>query len=131
MNSTTFSPGDTIEITPYWQPIRQPDGDYHVYIHLAPQDTPTAMLVQRDGPPSQSRPTDTWSVTGESFFEQTFSIDVPHFLAPGQYQLNLGLYDWKTGQRLFTSEGQDHIEISIQITSYPHSASKIRSFDNF
>lgn len=123
ISATTVRAGDTLELLAYWQPIRQPDSDYSVFIHLTPQDTPTPVLAQADGVPSRSnfRSTVTWRDMDETFISRPFELAIPEDTEPGAYTLRLGLYDWQTGQRLLTDEGQDHITIPVvvEVASQP------------
>ena len=74
------------------------------------------MLAQDDGPPShETRPTSTWTVASEVIVGRSIGLDIPDVVPAGTYRLNLGLYDWRTGERLLTDEGQDHVSIAIEI----------------
>ena len=117
INQTTFSAGGMIELLAYWQPVHQPDADYSVFIHLTPQDAAAPVLAQGDGVPSRSnfRSTVTWGDMDETFISRPFEITLPDDLQPGAYTLRLGLYDWQSGQRLLTAEGQDHITITLTV----------------
>ena len=109
-------PGGRVEIVPYWQPVQQAQHDYNVFVHLVAPDTIAPVLAQDDGPPSlEARPTSSWTVASDVIVGRTIGIDIPADLPPGAYQLNLGLYDWQTGERLLTAKDQDHIGIAIQL----------------
>jgi hypothetical protein len=115
LNTADIAPGSTLDLRFYWQPIRQPDADYNVFIHLVSADDSDTILAQHDGVPSRSslRPTSTWNDLNERFISRDFSLIVPDNLQPGSYLLRIGLYNWRTGQRLHTEEGHDTFEIPL------------------
>jgi hypothetical protein len=115
LNTTDIAPGAPLDLRFYWQPIRQPDADYNIFIHLVSADDSETILAQRDGVPSRSslRPTSTWDNLDERFISRDFSLIVPENLEPGAYRLRIGLYDWRTGARLLTEAGGDTFEISL------------------
>ncbi len=117
LDFTTFTPGATLNLRFYWQPIQPPTSDYHIFIHLGLTDDPGVILAQHDGVPSRSslRPTSTWRDLDEPFISRDFSLLVPDSLAPGLYRLRIGLYDWRTGERLLTDEGRDSVEMPVTI----------------
>jgi hypothetical protein len=112
-----LTPGATLNLRFYWQPVQPPTSDYHVFIHLGPVDDSTTVLAQHDGVPSRSslRPTSTWRDLDEPFISRDFPLVVPDSLQPGAYRLRIGLYDWRSGQRLLTEEGRDLVEIPVTI----------------
>ena len=107
----------TINLQLYWEPLAAPDGDYNVFVHLTPVGMPEDILAQYDGPPAHAdlRTTSTWDNPGETFISNDITLTIPPDLAPGTYRLRFGLYDWRSGQRLETSSGQDAVAIPIAI----------------
>lgn len=121
LDATDLTPGATIQLRFYWQPVRQPMSDYNVFVHFVSADDANTILAQHDGVPSRSslRPTSTWRDLDESFVSRDFLLVVPESLEPGSYRLRIGLYDWRTGERLLTGEGRDTVEIPLTLAPEP------------
>lgn len=103
LSAEQVQPGDSIEMRFYWQADATPQQDYSLFIHLTRPDA-RAPLAQADGAPARvERLTPTWNDPDETIVGQPFSLALPSDLAPGNYALRIGLYDYQTGQRLFVS----------------------------
>ncbi|HRO24826.1 MAG TPA: hypothetical protein PLR07_11095, partial [Promineifilum sp.] len=92
------APGDTVEIRLRWQ-VAVPPGPalLHLFAHLG--NPSAAPLAQTDGPVMGGEyPSSLW-VAGERF-DETISLSLPADLPPGEYPVNIGLYDFATGARL-------------------------------
>ncbi len=95
--SLQVSPGDTLQLTLYWQARQSLAQDYTVFLHLAARDGPPH--AQDDGQPRDgSYPTSFWDA-GEVVAD-TRTLSVPGSLAPGEYPLIAGMYLLETGERL-------------------------------
>jgi hypothetical protein len=109
LNSTSFRPGDTAQITLVWQvlpgdtaqitlvwQVLNPIPDaYTTFIHIT--DAGGRIVTQLDRPPLQGRqPTNTWAVGTE--MEDLYQILLPKSIPPGMYDVQIGLY--KGEQRL-------------------------------
>ena len=82
-------PGDTLALTLLWRPLRQPTGDYLVFVHL--RDANGRTVAQRDTrPQNNGYPTPRWRA-GELVLDIA-DLDLPATLAPGRYTVVLGLY---------------------------------------
>lgn len=110
-------PGGSISLQLYWKPLEVPDADYNLFVHLTPVGMPEEILSQQDGPPSEIalRTTSTWDTPGETFISDEIILQLPDTLKPGMYRLRVGLYDWRTGERLTTQSRRDSIGIPIFI----------------
>lgn len=97
--------GDVLPLTLYWQMLRPVKKSYTVFTHLLDEDG--QLRAQKDSVPVQGTyPTSEW-VEGE-VVEDSYRIAVASDVPPGHYQIEVGLYDAATGQRLpLTSEGQE------------------------
>lgn len=81
----------------YWEPLRQTDTDYVVFVHLAgpgASDTDAGPLVDQD----DHRPRDGFASTlswepGTLVRDAYHLLDTPADLAPGMYRLLIGFYD--------------------------------------
>ncbi|TAK33768.1 MAG: hypothetical protein EPO21_11850 [Chloroflexota bacterium] len=109
---------DSLELTLYWQADadREIGEDYTVFVHLLDQ-TNTARLGHDEQPLQGQYPTSAWS-PGETVADRhTVNLDK---LAPGEYEIEVGLYSLSTGKRLAIGDGseseQDRILLgSIQV----------------
>lgn len=112
-----FAPGETIHFRPYWRMVNHPEANYSMFVHLYPSGK-TQMLAQFDGAPSTSaRLPLTWDDPGELYIGTDAALTIPTDLAPGTYQLAIGLYDFSTGQRLQLENGQDTFDIPVFIST--------------
>jgi len=94
----TLKPGDSLTITLYWQSLDEMNQDYSVFVHLL--DETELIVAQRDMYPGQGLyPTNLWS-TGDVIANRYVLILPETAFAPNQTQLEVGLYDFATGERL-------------------------------
>lgn len=106
---TRLEPGDTLEVTLYWQAMVRTDRDYTVFVHLL-SDVGT-MVAQRDTYPGLGRyPTTVWEPG--AIFVDTYRIHVPETAyAPDQGYVQAGLY-LADGPRLTTPDGGDALRLA-------------------
>jgi len=84
------APGGTLGVTLYWQALAEMDVPYTVFVHLLGPDG--QVVTGHDGEPvSGTRPTTGW-VPGE-FITDLHELLIPADLPPGQYVIEVGLYD--------------------------------------
>ena len=98
LSTTAAAPGDTVEIHLRWQ-VAEPPGParIHLFAHLGDPTQPP--LAQADGlVMGGDYPSRQWAA-GE-VFDETVSLVIPADLAPGEYPVNIGLYDYDSGTRL-------------------------------
>jgi hypothetical protein len=101
--------GDIAQITLFWQVERRPMRRYKVFLHLL--DEGNHIVGQRDAEPGGgARLTDRWT-PGEVVIDN-YGLPIHPATPPGEYRLELGMYDAETGQRLLTpgDEGQVWLE---------------------
>lgn len=90
-NLPTFKAGQILGLSVYWQTLAAPTHDYIIFIHLVPLGQPDTKVAQRDTQPLQGVfPTSHWQV-GQLVTDEP-NLPLPSNLAPGQYQILLGLY---------------------------------------
>ncbi len=96
--TSNLQPGDSLEITLYWQSLTDMEQDYSVFVHLL--DGTELIVAQRDMYPGQGLyPTSLWSA-GDAIVNR-YVLTLPETaFAPNQAQLEVGLYDFTTGERL-------------------------------
>ncbi len=84
------SPGDTIQVTLYWQALSEMDIAYTAFVHVLGSDG--LVIVGHDSQPMLGlRPTTGW-VPGE-FVADRHDITLPSDLSLGEYVIEAGLYD--------------------------------------
>jgi mannosyltransferase len=124
LSPTFIQPGGTLTSELTWQAKTQPHTDYVVFAHLL--DAQGHLVMQRDMlPVGGTGRTSTWSAEGITDFMRAqedlrsvtgiderrwtwfasgvvdrIGLRIPADLAPGDYQLVIGLYDPTTGERL-------------------------------
>jgi hypothetical protein len=95
--------GEPLTVTLRWQALRKPARDYTVFVHLVRDGE---ILAQADGQPFGGRvPMGAWPV-GQPV-DTPYVLQLPEDLPPGPLQLQVGLYDLASGQRLPVSGGAD------------------------
>jgi uncharacterized membrane protein len=97
LSSQGIRPGDTLRFTLYWQALEEMPVSYTVFTHLL--DKEGQIWGQMDSVPLRGEaPTTSW-VTGEIISDQ-YDIVVDPEAPPGNYVIEIGVYDPSTGQRL-------------------------------
>lgn len=101
LNRRTFSAGEELELTLYWQGIEYANYfglDYSVFAHLV--DRESRLWAQSDGyPVAGLYPTSRWSST-EVVIPDRRSILLPADIPPGRYRVEVGMYLLPTAERL-------------------------------
>jgi hypothetical protein len=98
--------GDVVELTLYWRARQTMDTSYTVFTHLL--DASNQIFGQHDSPPAaDSRPTTSWAA-GEVIAD-THSFVIRPDAVPGQYQIEIGLYDAVTNTRLPVFDGDQRV----------------------
>lgn len=104
VNSNEIRAGGTLQLTLYWQALAEMDVSYTVFTHLL--DAEEGLWGQMDGIPLRGEaPTTSW-VSGEVIADE-YDITVDPGASPGDYTVEIGMYDAATGRRLPVSiDGQ-------------------------
>lgn len=91
------TPGGLLELTLYWQALRTMDTSYTIFTHLLGSDG--RLWGQTDGVPLQGDyPTTGW-LPGEVISDH-YAIEVRPDASPGDYLLEVGMYDAASGERM-------------------------------
>jgi hypothetical protein len=91
-------PGESVEVTLYWQSLAEMDRDYTVFVHLL--DENDLVIAQRDTYPGLGTyPTSLWRV-GDAFADRYVLTLPPTVFAPCTGRFEVGLYDFASGERL-------------------------------
>ncbi len=107
-----------VRVVLYWQALATRETSYTVFVHVV--DANGATRAQGDQIPGVGAyPTTTW-VKGE-YLVDVYDISVPRDAPPGEYSIQIGMYDAATGARLpaFNENNQavgDYIQLSTRIT---------------
>ncbi len=88
--------GGLLNVTFYWQATAEPAEDYVVFVHLV--DAAGTIVSQTDSVPvNGARPTSGWRA-GEVVAD-SHDLPIPADLPPGDYHVNVGLYNPDDGTR--------------------------------
>jgi hypothetical protein len=110
LHHSPSKPGGQVYLTLYWQALGNIEEDYTVFTHLL--DSEGQLRAQKDNPPvSGLLPTSAWEV-GE-FIQDRYILSLAPDVPPGEYQLEIGMYQLETGQRLEVREGPEEEEDRI------------------
>jgi hypothetical protein len=97
LSAATLAPGDTLTVVLNWVPDGEIERSYSVFCHLLAASG--ELVGQRDGVPLHGvRPTPSWRA-GE-IIEDSYEILLDDDVAPGAYELWVGMYDLETMERL-------------------------------
>jgi len=100
--SARARPGETIDVTLYWECLAPMETSYTVFVHLLGPDG--RLYDQQDSIPWGGRlPTTHW-VAGEVITDE-FAVPVSQDAPAGAYTLLVGMYDVRTGVRLAALDG--------------------------
>lgn len=91
------SAGETVTLEVAWRALARPEHDYSAFLHVAtaPDQPP---LAQGDALIRADYPTLAWR-TGD-LHRDSLMVQLPTDLPSGEYDLMMGVYFWKTGERL-------------------------------
>ena len=111
--SETFTAGETIPLTLYWQALEGATGaDYAVFTHVLAADG--HLVGQHDGPPTGgARPTAGW-VPGEIITDQHVMTFREPYIGPAR--IEVGLYDPVTLERTPTEERETFTLLPTTLT---------------
>ncbi len=94
---TELRGGDTLRLTLIWQAVGETDVSYTVFTHLL--DGESRIWGQQDSVPGGgSLPTTSW-LPGEVLIDE-YTLELSEDAPPGEYVLEIGMYEATTGQRL-------------------------------
>ncbi len=100
-----YKPGDRIYLQLWWTAVGgTPRRAWTVFTHVV--DSTGRVLAGKDCEPGcGSYPTQKWHV-GEWVVAE-YQIVLPKTMSPGEYTIEIGLYDWRSGRRLPLSHRTD------------------------
>ena len=99
----------SVDVHLWWKVDRTPTINYSIGLHLL--DAAGNLVAQSDGPINHygSEIVDANTMQPGKIYIDYRSLSLPTTIAPGQYQLELIVYDWQTGNRLLQADGADHL----------------------
>jgi hypothetical protein len=108
LDRPAYRAGDTVLLTLYYHRLDEIEVDYTVFTHLlGPKHPATSSPVwaQKDSEPCQrSHPTSAWQAA--EIVIDPFKLTLPADAPPGEYEIEVGFYEWPSLQRLpVTGEG--------------------------
>jgi len=86
---------------------------YKVFVHVL-DPAGERVLAQRDAEPQDGQAPTTGWVVGE-LIDDTYVITLPANLTPGDYPLEIGVYDPRTGDRLRLANGDTRVILSARL----------------
>jgi len=96
-------PGSTLELILQWHLERKPQRQYTIFAHLL---APSGEVVA--GFDANEYPTTFWQEQGGEQLLSYISLQLKPDLPPGEYQLEIGVYNQPTGERLMIRDrGQE------------------------
>jgi len=97
LEAEEIQPGDSVQLALYWQALANMETSYTVFTHLIDQDE--RIMGQKDNRPvSGLYPTTEWT-PGEKIVDRYEIATAPEIL-PGEYSIEMGLYELDSGERL-------------------------------
>jgi hypothetical protein len=98
----TVAPGETLQLTLYWQAVDTPGDNYKVFNHLVGADG--VLVGQQDGLPGGSAVVTGEWLPGEVVVDP-YEIQIQEGAAPGEVVLYTGMYRSEDGTRLPAVDG--------------------------
>ncbi len=109
VDRSNVKPDESIRLTLYWGSLIQMDRDWSVFVHVV--DENEIVIAQRDTYPGLGlMPTRKWSVGRTLADEYVISLPATIY-APSKARIEIGLYDYATGERLLVN-GRDVLTLS-------------------
>ncbi len=97
LGGTQAEPGGVVSLTLYWQAVGTTETSYTVFTHLL--DPHNQVRGQKDSIPGDGAwPTTSW--INEEVISDVYALTIDADAPPGEYVLEIGMYDAATGQRL-------------------------------
>lgn len=104
LGRTAYRAGDTLPLTLYWSTDQTPPASYKVFVHLV--DASGALRAQVDSiPKNGTLATNRW-FPGE-YVTDDYTLSLPHDLPPGNYHLQVGMYEEQGGVRVLLKDANN------------------------
>lgn len=90
-----LAPGAVLELVLHWQTLQKPPEQYTFFVHLL---SPDGQVIA--GHDRNDYPTSFWRAEGDEWLMSYAALSIPPETPPGDYQLEIGVYNQPTGARL-------------------------------
>ena len=107
--SSDFKPGSPLRLSFYWQPDEKIDRDTEIFVQIFDLSRQTVVVTKHLWPLEGAYRVRAWKI-GQTM-PLTFHFPIPDGLAPGPYQLNVGLYDLVARKRIPLLTGGDFLQV--------------------
>jgi uncharacterized membrane protein len=97
LKTEEIQPGDSVQLTLYWQALADMETSYTVFTHLV--DENERIMGQKDNPPVSGLYLTTEWTPGEKIVDR-YEIATGPEIPPGEYSIEIGLYELDSGERL-------------------------------
>jgi hypothetical protein len=106
-------PGGTIGLRLRWRAEAAMERTYKVFVHVLDAGA-EKVVAQRDAEPLDGRaPTPGW-VTGE-VLDDEYQITLPSDLRAGEYPIEVGVYEERSGDRLLLPDGESRLVLATHL----------------
>jgi len=104
---------ETVTVRLRWQGLERIERAYKIFVHVM-DPSAERVLAQRDAEPLSGRaPTSSWR-PGE-IIDDEFPVQLPADLAPGEYPIEIGVYDERSGTRLLLPNGDNRFILATRL----------------
>jgi thiamine transporter ThiT len=118
LSKQAVCPGESLDLQLFWGAARTPTRLYSAYVHLFSEKTGEFTIPLGGPPASNNRPTISWIAPDELLIGPIQTWTPPADLAPGDYQIWIGVFEPIADSRLKLPDGTDHyVAGTIQIKS--------------
>jgi dolichyl-phosphate-mannose-protein mannosyltransferase len=106
--------GDKVTVQLRWRAARAMPQAYKIFVHVL-DATGQQVVAQRDAEPEDgAAPTTSW-VAGEVLAD-SYLLVLPPSLGGGEYPIEVGVYDPRTGDRLSLGNGDNHLVLATRLS---------------
>jgi hypothetical protein len=116
LQTGNLAAGDIAQLTLFWQADETPAGRYKVFLHVL--DSENLIVGQRDAEPGGGARLTTLWIGGEVVVDN-HGLPIHPATPPGDYRVEVGMYDPQTGQRLVTAEGATRVWLEPLVIDRP------------
>jgi hypothetical protein len=110
----TVKAGDKVTVNLRWRAAAPLSTAYKVFVHVL-DASGQSVVAQRDSEPQGgSAPTTGW-VKGE-VLEDAYALTLPAGTKAGEYPIEVGVYDPRSGDRLTLGDGANHLVLATRLT---------------
>jgi hypothetical protein len=106
-------PGGSLTVQLRWHSVARIQRGYKIFVHVL-DARGEQVLAQRDAEPQDGRaPTSSWQ-PGE-LLDDEFVVALPASMPPGDYPVEVGVYDERSGTRLLLADGDSRVILKTRL----------------